>query len=530
MNCRRTVLSLALGASLMSGCTTFNPYQQSDTLSRDLSDKASLAGELDTALLAVDVQRQKYMSALNSQARARAVTATSLIALATGGLYEGLRSGVASDNAKRNLALAGGLSAGAYSSFNFFVNPSHEKAYLEGFKHLTCSIAEILPLSIALAKATSPKGSDSLEEFAEDAQRLEDAHHELDKKLAQYAAKYAKGRDTSSPEAKALSAAYTAAYRARATLGAANGIKKAIQESGYLLRREAELIVGRTSESIRVGQSTVATPQALAAGVSSIVKAYRDIKVEPEALPDAKKSDENEDDAPPSTGVPAPDTKTPAKGADPAPSPNTPVKDADLATLLQEATKKLQVSSAATAAAAKKSASSAAGAAEQAKRYADDAKNAATDAEAACIKAGQKAEACKAPRQAELLAIVDATTALYMSRRPVSQRVQNFYQMRKTVRSLPGCGSGSLMSVNPSADADVKPGVAYEITINNPEGFPTLSVVGDATGEVVLSGSLFVARVTPKADAKGVIKVKITDTKGGVEEIDLTVKPAAKSK
>lgn len=516
----RKLLVIACLASTLPACTSFNPYQQSRRIASDLAhpdaDKLpALAGGLSSAMGDVNHQRAKWFAALGSQSRARATTAAALIGLGTAGIVGGLRAGVASEPVRRNLALAGGLSAGAYSSFNFFTNEAHEKAYLDGFSRLTCSIAEMRPVMI--------KETQFQKEIPDEISKLNAAYTTLDEEIAQFNAQYPVDRHAKTPAGRTLDAALDAAYVGRGTQRGTSAWLNNVESAGFMLRREAELIVARTSILIQANQNKI-DPKALVGDISSITKAYRDIKIETEDVKGSTptKSSPADDAAkqpapPAATASSVKPTSSASTGtpSDTAAKASTPVKDADTATLLEAALKRLQTENTASVAAAKASAKEAATAASEAKLFANQSAGYCTGIDAA-------GNGCSDRLQASLTKLATATSELYAARRPLSNRLANFNAMRKAVRELPGCGGNSLMSLSPNGDATIESGKPYEISIHNPEGMPALNVTGPAKGEIVLHGSLFVARITPTGS--GIIKVTVTDTKGGSDEVDLTVK------
>ena len=519
-------LTTTLGA-----CTTFDPYQVSGRMSGDLTPPVSApgkpasattqsapptekwAGGLAGAMSDVSDQRSLWFDALGSQSKARATTAATLIGLGTVGIVGGLRAGVASESVRRNLALAGGLSAGAYSSFNFFSNEVHEKAYLDGIVRLTCAIAEMRPLMVESSELGS-KDSPSLTTdvpttvFGE-AKSLDEKAKELDGKIATFTANFPIGRNDKTPAGRTLDAALDAAYLGRGTQRGTSAWLHTVHSAGFMLRREAELIVARTSALIQANQNKV-DPKALAADISSITKAYRDIKIDPAdtggASTPVPPKNQNEGDAKPPPAALAAELTDKAK---------TPIKDADTATLLEAALQRLQKQNTASVDAASK-------AAKEAQTSASEAKQFANQSAGYCTGVSGASPACSASLQGSLNGLATATSALYAARRPLSNRLANFNAMRKSVRELPGCGTTSAMTLSPNGDATVAADKAYEISIQNPEGMPALKVSGPAKGEIVLHGSLFVARITPTGT--GIIKVTVTDTKGGSDEVDLTVK------
>lgn len=534
--CLTKLLMMVALVCVLPACTSFNPYQQSDRVAADLKDPAQsklFAGRLGEAMADVHAQREAWFSALSSQAKARALTAGTLIGLGTAGVIGGVRAGVASASTTRNLALAGGLAAGAYSSFSFFTNDVHEKAYIDGYTRLTCAIAEMRPVMLT----SEERGALQVEGESAD---LKKAYTALDAQIAKFNAAHPIDRNAKTPAGRTVDAALTAAYRARDTQRGISDWLSYVDSAGFMLRREAELIVARVAGAIQAGQNKI-DPQGLTSGLSSIVKAYRDIKLAPDdttgaatgaATPavEASKpaasapSTANESEA--NTPVPVkkaaedkPGATETAKAEAAAAQANTPVKDADTATLLEAAIKRLQVSNAASAEQAKASALEAKSAASEAKQFANQSAGYCNGTDAA-------AKSCNADLQKDLTALAMATANLYAARRPLSNRLANFNTQRKTVRDLPGCGGGSLMRLNPGADATIEAGKPYEINIHNPEGMPALSVNGPATGEILVRGSLFVARITPTE--AGTVNVTVTDAKGGSDDVVLTVKAPSK--
>ncbi|HUD32522.1 MAG TPA: hypothetical protein VMR43_05810 [Variovorax sp.] len=286
MNCsdvfpwqRRVVVAVAMS---VGGCSSFNPYQRShrvDVPVRQLAAEEkgkhsaieALAGGLHGATGALKDQRKEWYDSLSSQARIRYATQFGLIGLTAVALYGGLKSGVASDNDKKRLALAGAAGFAAYSGSTWFVNAGQEHAYIEGIRELTCAMMNIEPLRV------SEKDFGRMED---ELKALNKAINHLDDSILKAEARYRYPRDSESAGAHVRHEAMAALKRARQTLTSSWQLHDQINNSGVVLMREGDLVFARVASRINDAQKDIAPPDALAGQGVGIIKSFRSVKID----------------------------------------------------------------------------------------------------------------------------------------------------------------------------------------------------------------------------------------------------------
>ena len=514
--CVAVAVAVAVG-----GCSSTNPYQRSDRvdtpigqLGREEVEKAHadpLAGNLQGALGVLKDQRREWYDSLSTQARVRSVTQLGLLGLTAAALYSALKSGVARDNDKKRLALAGAVGFAAYSSSTWFVNQGQEHAYIEGIRELTCAMMNIEPLRMSAKNLEIMESEQLVLNYEIDL---------LDKAVLQAEAAYRYPPDDKGAHARVRTEAKTALQRARRTLTSSWQLHDQLDNSGVVLMREGDLVFARVALRIQNVQKEISSPDALAAQGVGIIKSFRSVKI-----------DAASEAGPPATSTTSPageeeaaetaKSATAAKPADVSPSalPNfqgnlvkgptakTPLDKASLDDVLA----RIIVLQAAQAAAVEKAQKAQKNAEEQAKKKID---------------ANLPAPPADAANVAKELAT--KTADLYAMRRPLSDRLLRFYEARKSVEKGSCGGTVSKMALAPAKDAKVNPGDVYEITVSGVPTPPQVTLSGSATSETVIVGATEQYRVRIKlaTDAEGTVNVAISDRGLATEDIQLTVETA----
>lgn len=528
----RTCTLIAV-AVVTAGCSSFNPYQRSERLDLPLATlradakipaDQNLAGQLDGALAAVKHQRQEWYDSLSAQARVRAVSQLTIIGVTATALYHGLKSGVAGSGDTKRLALAGALGATTFAAGGWYVNVSHEAAYVDGVAGLTCKMLLIEPFRMK---------EESFSRMGEEQKTLTTAINELDKALLKANALYRYDSKDDAPQAKVRVEARQALVRARTTLASSEQLHRAADNSGITLLRDADLVVAAVADKIRSGHKNVNPPGTTLQSLSGIIGKYKAVKVDPEELKDANEKTKDEPNVTAKTDAPADANgakTTPAADAAAAAAAAAPkvtkVSDASPQVLIDELLTRFQKQYDNAMAAADTKISGqlrkAIKASEQAEKSAIQAGAAAQRSLDYCKQAGR--DDCKVAADTEATQLAEKTAALYAARRPLSHRLLTFSEAAKAAQANRACvGAGSTMTVTPNTDANVQAGAVYTLAVNGASARPNVSVKGNASQKTYLGqGAQYMVEVSVNEGASGFIDIAISDA-SFTEEIRLTV-------
>ena len=516
-------------AFVVTGCSSFNPYQRSDRLDMPLAtltqgakippEQDKLAGYLDGALDAVKHQRQEWFDSLSTQSRVRAGAQLTIIGVTAAALYHGLKSGVAGRGETKRLALPGALGAATFVAGDWYVNTSHEQAYIDGISGLTCKMLLIEPFRMTQT---------SLSSMASQQQALTGAIDALDLELLKAGALHRYDEKDNTAQAKVRIEARQALYRGRTTLTASEQLYRAVDTSGVILLREADLVVASIADKLRSSHKNVNAPRTTVESLSSIIGQYKAVTVDAKVEKEASDSPKNPQDKKNESDMKPPDEAAASKNAavPSAVAKAAKVSEAAPQVLIDELLTRLQKqhSTALTAADRKMSAQvkAAAEASEQAKRSAMQAAASAQRGLDYCKQSGRTDCMVTADDVATLLAVKTAT--LYQSRRPLSNRLLTFDDAVKAARSNRACvGAGSTMTVAPNTDANVQAGAIYALAVNGAIARPNVVIKGNASQRTYLGqGHQYIVEVSVSEEASGLIDIAISDA-SFTEEIRLTV-------
>lgn len=474
----------------LAACSSFNPYQKSPKLQQDLSplgtssEQVALSPneirvatgsvdhrlrELQEAQWAVNAQREEWFDALSAQSRVRVGSSLGLIGLSTASLISGF--GASGDAVKRRLAMAGAAGAATYAGTDWWVNPAHERAYIKGYRLLTCQLG----LSVALQSEVATMGLlESADGGGGQLGQLNDALNELDRVLLPI--KYARlqreamlGGESKSTEGKSPSTkgrAKTpeedgeyAGFLGRSTLENARLLLAQLQQAGPQLRRRGELIVASIAQTIQATQKQTPEPdQLVGSSLKKVMKAFTEIEGK-------KDANENTDQA---------------KGGE-TPSDKASVQRSKNSELLAF---KLPLSS------------------------------------------SNSTVAPPIKDEIEAQALAKAVAAVYAARRPLAHRLYNFAQARDGWLKLPECsGQDSSLSLTPDGPIDIAPGSSQEVQVWNPAGSPRFRVSSSSVEAELIqraNGGQWV-RVTVGKDAKGEFTLTVSDDKGGEDSVGFKI-------
>lgn len=523
---------LGLLAFSLTSCTSFNPYQRTDLAeitpekaTRQARDGGStpLAGGLDGALLVLRDQQSEWYGALSSQARVRAVAQLSVMGLSVAALYGALKPGASSTVANRNLALAGAVGAVAYTGSDWYLVPAQEDAYIVGMRKLSCAVLQIEPFKMTQGE---------LEITLMQTKALEEALSGLDSALSRAEAvlRYA-DTDTS-----AAAAVRREARRARSvgnsTLAASAQLQREVQNSGDTLLRAGEFIFADVAASIRAASQPLKDPTTTLTRTKSIITAYQRVDATQDAT--APASDKPPVDSPTPPATPASQPAAPTATADltkEAAKDPTPVSDASPTVLMAQLLAQLNAGYAKAAAALearfKKQLGDANKASALAGQAAGKAHASAVLAQAAC-KQSTRSD-CELPADTVAMDLAQKTVNVYTARRPLSSQLLAFSKSSKANAANRACTvSAQSMTVSPAEDANVAPGAIYAIVLGNLAVPPAVTVTGPATYVLeVTAPRTYTLRLAVKPQAVGTVQIRIIGPGADVEDITLTVQPAA---
>jgi hypothetical protein len=502
-----------------------NPYQRSIHVDVPINRLGSLAaedgaeplsGHLHGALAVLKDQRREWYESLSAQARVRSVSQLTILGLSATAIYNGLKSGVASDGDKRRLALAGAAGFATYTAGNWFINSSQEDAYVEGIRTLTCSMQMIEPLRMDLQKFAV---------LTADQLSLTVAINDLDRALlqAQALVRYADG-DASAP-AKVRKEAGHALWLARKTLASSHQLSRELDNSGVTLMREGDLAFARVAAIIKASNRDVSSPESHTGAMAGVIAKFRAVSIEPKSEAAGDPTTQTTPTVPgPKADRVGDKPKDSAVGAD-----KTPLANASATALIDQLSARLKqqfdAATAALQAALDKQLAATSRAREQAQAVAKiTAANASDQLKAVCIASGRND--CELLPDATATNLATLTASVYARRRPLSNQLLAFHQARKAALSNGNCvRGGSAMSVSPLEDAEVEAGAIHAITVSGVAVAPTVNVKGQATVERVVGPgpNEYVVRIQVADKAVGVIDVSISDRGLAAEQIVLTV-------
>lgn len=484
--------SLLPAVVLLTACSSFNPYQKSTELQADLAPlgsggsaqkmaaactvkdlqdtKSVLMQELCEAQRAINAQREEWFDSLSAQSRVRVASSMSLIGLSSLALVSGLNA--TGDDVKRRLTWAGAAAAATYAGSDWWVNSAHERAYIKGYRLLTCQLGLSDALQAELSSFELLEGkSDHRGQLGD----LDAALSELDRvllpmtftrlrQLQKTDRSGAKDKQELLDDAAPLheQEALRAARLGHSTLENARLLVAQLKQAGPQLRRRGELIVAAIAKNIQATQKRTPDPDQLIAGsLKKVMKAFTDIE-------GVKASTEGGDGS--STGS----DKNPAEAADGKRS---------LFSLGIDPSAKGPRSS-----------------------------------------AGEKED--------EASALGRAVAAVYAARRPLANRLYAFAQARDPWVKSPECSAqDSLLRLSPEGPIEIAPGGLREIQVINPSGLPRFRVSnGSVKSELVRSTSdgQWVVRVTVGQEAAGTFILTVSDDQGGEEEVLFKINAAKK--
>ena len=519
---------LGLLAFSLTSCTSFNPYQRTDLAeiplekaTRQARDGGStpLAGGLDGALLVLRDQQSEWYGALSSQARVRAVAQLSVMGLSVAAVYGALKPGATSTVATRNLAIAGAVGAVAYTGSDWYLVPAQEDAYIVGMRKLSCAALQIEPFKMT---------KDELKTTVDNADALHYALSDLDAALssAEAVLRYA---DTDTSAAAAVRReARRARSQGNSTLAASVQLQREVKNSGDTLLRASEFIFADVAASIRASSQPLKDPTTTLTRTKSIITAYQKVDATQEAT--APAPDKPPVDSPTPPASPASQPAVTAATADLA-KDKTPVSDASPTVLMAQLVAQLNAGYAKAAAALeaqfKKQLSDAHKASALAGQAAGKANASAVLAQAAC-KQSTRTD-CELPADTVAMDLAQKTADVYTARRPLSSQLLAFSKSSKANAANRACTvSAQSMTVSPAEDASVAAGAPYAIVLGNLAAPPAVTVTGPATYVLeVTAPRTYTLRLAVKAEAVGTVQVRITGPGADVEDITLTVQPAA---
>lgn len=559
MKTRLTALCIALS---FAGCSSFNPYQRSRATDNDVivglkADELARAGlfvgGLHEALDAANAQRVEYFESLSAHARGANV-ATALVFAFTGwGLYQGLKPGTSGDS--RLLAKAGVGAGTTYAVGNYFLNEKHDEAYIEGFKALTCAMLRSQPLMLGTAPAlpatpwaaaSAPASAASAPSLASQEQQLRAAVENLRSQVNTLDTEVLKHRymNDIDPSARnknlaqrTLAAARSAQRDGRKTLVNAERLLNAIEQSGFQLRRQVDLIVASVSEELRRNNKGVGDPAKLLTELKSVSSGFQ-------AIPPAPRTeDDDASDDKPATGAGGTNGDTPAAASSTAETaakaPGDAAKSNAVATALADLSKAVE----SLKAEVRDPKLAKAGATADAKKQADERirrlKGEITQLDAALKKAKDDANPRNTLADKVRGDLAAQIATLYAVRRPVNQFLANHYDIHRRVRGIPECrvGGSESFTLVPNEDTAAARGGTYTFRIAGAKGLPSVSLDGDLGSieaqalAVTVEGGVVVARFTVGKNApEGVLRLVVIDpaTKAH-EDVALTL-PKAGSK
>ncbi|MCU0932500.1 MAG: hypothetical protein MUE43_12045 [Serpentinimonas sp.] len=481
--------------ALLTACSSFNPYQKSAELQADLAPlgsggsaqqmaagcnvkdvqhtKSVLKQELCDAQRAINAQREEWFDSLSAQSRVRVASSMSLIGLSSLALVSGLNA--TGDDVKRRLTWAGAAAAATYAGSDWWVNSAHERAYIKGYRLLTCQLGLSDALQAELSTFESLEGKTGHRGQLGD---LDAALSELDRvllpmtfarlhQLQQADGSGAKDKQELLADAAPLheQEAQRAARLGRSTLENARLLTAQLKQAGPQLRRRGELIVAAIAQNIQATQKRTPDPEQLIAGsLKKVMKAFTDIEG--------------------SKGAAEEDAGSGAEG-------------------------------------------------DKKTTEAPDGKKSLFSPFSLGIDQNAKGPGSSArEKENEAAALGHAVAAVYAARRPLANRLYAFAQARDPWVKSPECSAqDSLLRLSPEGPIEIAPGGVQEIQVINPSGLPRFRVSnGSVKSELVRSTSdgQWVVRVTVGQEAAGTFLLTVSDDQGGEEEVLFKISAAKK--
>lgn len=474
-----------------------------------VSGEQRFAGDIESAMDAIDHQRNLYFDEVSGSSEARQIAGSSLIGLSAWAVYKGVRSD--SDSTKRLLALAGATGAAAYGISTHLQNSETEKAFLLGYRALTCLLVKSRPLLIEQAEFKT---------WSKDVDDLRDKITDVDKALSvaqthrYQGLEAAKNNNRSDPQPyvdREFHHLYDALKKARTLLETSHVLQARVATAGFALRRRAELVVADVSTEVQRNEHDIPKLEGLVTTTSNITKTFAAIKpIEP--------GDTGADDLG-------------NKGNAPAPAPNggdaQKVEESPKVAPATPETIGKQVD-------------------ELVKKNKDlVAKNKNLAKENKELKSKPKAvdDADKKVREAERVCLRKLLSSLYAQHRKVNLMLSNFAALNKSVKDVEQCtsGSGTFLTISPSVDElTVQPSQQYQFSISGGAGIPKAWLIGAKSTDdanqmklvMTVEGDSVVATVTvPAKPPTGTSYLVITDGSGKQrEEIALNIAKAAPKK
>jgi hypothetical protein len=475
-------------------------------------DRVPLAGEMDAALLSLDKTRIGLHDLAAQRATVRRLTAAVLIPLSGWAVYKGVTSD--SQSTKHLLALAGVTGSGIYAGYSFYDSPNAERAYLEGYRDLTCVMIGARPLLITQSE---------FEQWQGEIVNLETIYQQTDLLLSRMQSLHNQERDLPGGQGNNRSLerefrhVYDALKKARTLLDAAHELEGRIKTAGSALRRKAEIVQANVNFVVQANESKVPKPGELASNqYQEIVKTYAVIKPveQPEGggggggAGDGAKGDGKTDAGKGGkTESMTAATEQPKPAAGGAASGQTRVLAEELPRLMEE---QIRVRRDAERTIAQLRAQLA-----QARTAKSDAAGQAGAAGTVMVASGDR------------LALRQYLSELYAQHRRVNAMLVTFDALARSVRNISECNAGAppLLSVTPDVGSlDLKPGNNYQFSVTGGEGGNAFITLGGMIGsnkdgqskDITLSpsvvGNIQIAKITVPADMPdGVAWLDIAD-------------------